>query len=234
MHKPFGRRTRSQNSCVCRRVKQDEFIGRKRQEQYRQLQLTGAIQTIISTQSPAQSTRPYAEYGEEYYSQETATSAEQEVRDTLDIQKSIQPAKQIEAKQCEDNNTSTDKDLTSPIDNTQAQVCHQGADKDPKSLQWVDIEGKPIGTPKPRKVVLRPTPKTQVVHYYYPDVPPLNIGRGEQGNLTRWLEDNPRHTEADFYWLRQNQSQIAPYSPPSQSAEYNYLTEDEGQFHDAL
>ena len=43
-HKPFGRRTRSQNSFIRRHTKQDEYIGRKCQEEYRQLQLTGAIQ----------------------------------------------------------------------------------------------------------------------------------------------------------------------------------------------
>ena len=43
-------------------MRQDEHIGRKRQEEYREAQVTGAIQAVISTQSPAQSTHPYAKY----------------------------------------------------------------------------------------------------------------------------------------------------------------------------
>ena len=60
--KPFGRRTRSQTSFVRHRAKQDEYFRRKRQEEYRQLQLAGAIQTLIRSQAPAQASRPYAEY----------------------------------------------------------------------------------------------------------------------------------------------------------------------------
>ena len=103
---------------------------------------------IISTQPQAQSTRPYTEYGAEYYPQETVAFAEQETEDTPDIQKNTQPKEQREEKQCEDNDTLTDKDLTSPTDNTQTQASDQGMDKDPKPLQLVDNEGKPIETPK--------------------------------------------------------------------------------------
>ena len=42
-------------------------------------------------------------------------------------------------------------------------------------------------------------------HYFYPNIPPKNIGRGDTHNLQDWLEDNPQCTEADFYWLRQKQ-----------------------------
>ena len=34
--------------------------------------------------------------------------------------------------------------------------------------------------------------------------------------MREWLEDNPRHTEADFLWLRQNSDQIPPYTPNGQ------------------
>ena len=131
------------------------------------MQLTGAIQTIISAQPQAQSTRPYSEYGDEYYSQEMAASAEQETENTLDIQKNVQSDEQVDAKQCEDNDTLTDKDLTPTRESTQAQVSHQGANNDSKPLQWVDIEGKPINTPNTHEAVYRPIPKTKVVHYFF-------------------------------------------------------------------
>ena len=67
-------------------------------------------------------------------------------------------------------------------------------------------------------------------HYYYPKLPPRTFGRGDHKNIENWLEDNPRHTREDFYWLRQNQDQLPPYNSPVQDTENN---NGEEQFQDA-
>ena len=71
-------------------------------------------------------------------------------------------------------------------------------------------------------------------HYFYPNIPPKSIGRGDTHNLQDWLEDNPQCMEANFYWLRQNSDQIPPFSGKSRPDDNSYLTEDEGQFNDAV
>ena len=100
-------------------------------------------------------------------------------------------------------------------------------------LQFVDTEGTPSGLYKSQQQTAAVKPKRNREHYYYPNIPPKSFGRGEQRNVWEWLEDNPQYTEADFYWLRQNTDQIPPFSGRSRADDNSYLTEDEGQFHDA-
>ena len=209
-HKPFRRRTRSQNSYIHRRTKQEEFFGRKRQEEYRQIQLTGVIQTIITSQPSAQSTRPYAKYYTGFDTEAKDTSTNSDITDNN--QQAISPADNTAVQQSDEQDVHIDPESVSEPTKSRPSTPVITPEKEPQILQFVDTFGQPSGMYQTPLTVPPSTPKSNRKHYYYPQIPSCSFGRGDARNLQNWLEDNPQHTESDFYWLRQNSEQIPPYS----------------------
>ena len=224
----------SQNSYIKRRTKQEEYLGQKHQEQYRQVVLTGTIQTVFTAQDPAQSTRPYIEY-----------HTTQNDTDNKDTDSNDQPLEDenYSQEQVEDNYRQSDEtllgaqdpeDTTLQLSEAQQETGLQNSKPEPSHLQFVDMEGRPSDKHLRQRRPTYSTPTPQPQRYYYPQVPPPSLGRGkEQKAINQWLEDNPTRTESDFWWLRQNQLQIPPFSPAAGKTESGNYMEDDGQYHDA-
>ena len=183
--------------------------------------MTGAIQAVISTQSPAQSTHPYAEYFTGFDIEKDRQSQELDLTEQLqaDASSSISGEQQTQIEGA-DTPEFRPQETSTPVENQQR--------------QFEDMKGtvtEPYKTPL-QIAALRA--KGQRKHYFYPNIPPKSFGRGEIHDLQDWLEDNPQCTEADFFWLRQNSDQIPPFSAKSRPDNNSYLTEDEDQFNDAF
>ena len=196
---PFGRRTQSQNSYIKCRTKQEEYIGCKKQEQHRQVILTGAIQTVIAAQNPTQLTRLYAEYHaepqqpvlevyEDPITEQNDAEAQQE--QALEQQEPPESPQMEQQHPSQTNPVATDSEVnTAPM----VHPCNV------KCLQFVDMEGRPSDYHlQQAQTTLSPG----CLHYYYPHVPPIPFRRGDAGKcqiLHEWLEGNTTITDADFW-----------------------------------
>ena len=143
------------------------------------------------------------------------------------MQKATPPTKDPGKQQSNNQDLHSEAEPTSePAQDTTTTNTPQ---QESQPLQFVDTEGRTTGVYKRKSAA-----KKDRKHYFCPQIPLRTFRRGETRNLEDWLKDNPQHTEADFYWLCQNSDQIPPYSSTPRRDNNTYLTEDEGQFHDAL